>query len=279
MTNENLEKIKERIQKLLNMTAEKGCTEAEAQTAMEMAQVLLIKYNLEMEEVMAHQDEKDLAIEMCREFYAVAGNFNWHKYLACYIAKHNMCHGVIKGYKRQVFGSILEDTGYGVYVFGRRANVQATKIMVEWISIQLEYLATVATRDYNPYADLPGYVRQILEEVGEKIFQRRHKGYVVSKQQFRNSFLWGAINRVNERLYASRETFLDNNPNTKTLVLDRDAEVKKYQEQVMSTVKHHAGQNLDSNGYGAGRRAGDIITFGGSSHIGNQNHLRLGNGN
>lgn len=279
MTHEDLGKIKDRIQKLLNMTAEKGCTEAEAQVAMQMAQKLLIQYNLQMEEIIGAQTEKDMAVEMCAEFYAVSGNFNWHKYLTCFVAKHNMCTGVMKGYKNSSHhlfdGKRIEDSGYGVFIFGRRMNVQATKVMVEWISIQLEYLATAATRAYDPYNGLPAN-QELRHELGR--LARSFGREVVSKQQFRNSFLWGAINRVNERLYASRTTALDNDPNTKAIVLDREAEAKNYQSEQMETKKTNANQNLDHKGYYAGREAGDTVSFGGSHHIEANNKLRLGSG-
>lgn len=282
----DLGKIKEQIQHMLNMTTEKGCTEAEAQVAMEMAQKLLIKYNLQMEEVIAHTDSKDLAMEMCTDFYAVPGNFNWHKYLTHYVAKHNMCKVVLKSGKGQTYGSVrgmrgegdwkFDDSGYGCYLFGRRANVEATKVMVEWISIQLEYLAVAATRAYNPYEGMEKYVGP---NANEAQLAHAFRGSVTSKQQFRNSFLWGAINRINERLYESRKTCLENDPNTKALVLDRDAEAKRYQDEQMDTKHtHRSEQNLDSRGYGAGRDAANTVSFGGSHHIENNGHMRLGSG-
>ncbi len=47
----DLNKIKERIQKLLNMTVENGCTEAEADVARGKAESLLFTCGLKMEEV------------------------------------------------------------------------------------------------------------------------------------------------------------------------------------------------------------------------------------
>jgi hypothetical protein len=51
MTPEEIKKIKDRIAKLLNMTAENGCTEEEAENAMRMAAGLATRLGINLEEV------------------------------------------------------------------------------------------------------------------------------------------------------------------------------------------------------------------------------------
>jgi hypothetical protein len=60
-------KIVERLQALLNKTTENGCTEAEAQTAMEAAQRIAIKHNLDLAQVLSSsKDDKSGGLETDR---------------------------------------------------------------------------------------------------------------------------------------------------------------------------------------------------------------------
>ena len=57
-----MNKIVDRIQKLLERTIENGATEAEAEQALEYANKLLEKHNLELEQVLAQKGEEELQI-------------------------------------------------------------------------------------------------------------------------------------------------------------------------------------------------------------------------
>ena len=56
-----MNKIVDRIQKLLERTIENGATEAEAEQALEYANKLLEKHNLELEQVLAQKGARTIA--------------------------------------------------------------------------------------------------------------------------------------------------------------------------------------------------------------------------
>lgn len=244
---ENKEKVKELVRKLLRMDTEHGCTEPEAAMAIDRANALLEKYNLTLGDI--GPEDHEIAAAMGQEFFKSSG-YNWHRYLICYIAKHCMCYGVMKtspGYSDK-FGGV---TGYGVYVFGRQANIQATRLMFDWIEPQvtrlcLEYIRTLPARERG---------RQ------------------------RNSFLMGIIERLNARLKEMRNERLQNEANTKALVITLTDQAITFGKKELGGTRNYRGGSYNMGpGYQAGQNAASKVSFSSSYHVGGPGTLRLGAG-
>lgn len=236
------EDIIENIQQLLNMTTDKGCTEGEAANALAFAQALLEKHNLTMDEVTTGEGPGEPTI--IQDSYNILGRFMWRKYLVNYLCRRNFCRCIFS-WQRDV-----------VHIVGRPANVAAVKEMVSWILPQLERLGRQATRKYTVGID----------------------GWE-SKQRYRNSFFWGATQRINNRLYEAREERMATDANTKALVVARDTEVDNWMKDNYSTEKHHAAGAQSSKGYSDGQKAGDKVGLYGSSRQVGNGPLRLKGGN
>ncbi len=121
-------KIIDTIQHLLNMTPERGCTEAEAATAMQMAQNLLIKHNLDMASISTddtgNQDESQLIDEPI-DFDTYQP---WRWSLVAAVAHSNFC-------------KTIRSSGV-IRILGRKANVRAVVAMYNWLEPQVIRLAS-----------------------------------------------------------------------------------------------------------------------------------------
>jgi len=126
VTNED---IVERIRKLLRLAEDAGATEAEAAAALERANALLIRHNLSMDAIAVSTGEQPAVGE--RHIHAGwAGS--WRGSLLGILARHNFCSPFISRQGKR-------DT---VIVVGRPANVDATHAMYDWITDQLERIAS-----------------------------------------------------------------------------------------------------------------------------------------
>ena len=203
--------------------------EHEAARAMEMAQALLEKHNLGMEDV---KDAPEVdANGMVRRPYSILGRFKWRVHLVHYVSMRNFCKSVSHG---------KWDRDH-VDVIGRAVNVAAVFEMVSWLLPQVERLGRQATRFYTPE----------LDEWEQKL---------ISKQAYRNSFMWGCIQRINNRMYEAQEERMEANPDVKGLVVRRDAEVQEYVAQVYGTLAHgSSARSTSSRGADDGYDAGDKV--------------------
>ena len=133
-------------------------------------------------------------------------------------------------------------SGEKVYVLGRSANVYSTLVMASWIVAQLENIAWLETTTYAGY--LP-------------------------KLRFRDSFLWGAIDRISERLKEERQTREATSPNLHALVVNLSTEVSLYTStQFPHMSSHHIGKSFSSEAYQKGRAAGDTVSiYGGDRQL------------
>ncbi len=185
--------------------------ENEAAAAMAKAQDLLAKYNLSMEDLGTPENEEDKVI---RFGYSILGRFNWRRYLVSIVAETNFCKVLLSNHR-----DIL-------YIVGRPVNAEAVKLIVDFILPQVEKMGHTATVRYRPGVD------------GNE-----------SKMRYRNSWMWGCIQRVGQRLKAPTT-------DVTSLVLDRMREV----DENLTGIKTHKTQKLKSaRGLEDGSTAGENV--------------------
>jgi len=127
----DLNKIRKKVQHLLNLTTERGATEAEAATALSMAEAILEKYNLAMDSMNSGTEPERKLVE--EEF--MDGTNTWQRILVRCVAEHNMCETLRKGQK--------------ILIFGRALNVMAARTMFAWITPQIYSFYNRAVGDNN----------------------------------------------------------------------------------------------------------------------------------
>ncbi len=234
------------IKKCLALTGSPN--EHEAARAMEKAQDLLEQYNLDMDDV-TEAPEVD-SNGMVRRSYAILGRFLWRKRLVHYIARRNFCKSVSHG---------SWDRDH-VDVLGRAVNVDAVFEMVSWLLPQIERLAKQATRAYIIEPD-------------------KYTGRPVSKNAYRGGFLWGCINRINNRLYEAQQERIEVNPDITGLVERRNDEVAEYTKQVFGKLVNSGSARVTSSrGVSDGTIAGDKVNLYGRRSRENATTPRLGGG-
>ena len=123
----DMNKIADKIQKLLDKTTANGCTEAEAQAALLMAQKLMAKYSIEANEL--NVGEK---IEYCLEPCKVRINPR-SKSMCMIMANSFAVRAIISGNK--------------ICYFGYSANVAAAKSALEFAHKVMERGMNKACRD------------------------------------------------------------------------------------------------------------------------------------
>ena len=124
MINEN---IIQRINHMLRMAEHPNSNEHEAAAALEMAQALLLKYNLTRADVQIKDSSPAPGIGKID--HAESDGFNWKSHLAGIIAKTILC-------------SVIRNSATNTWhLFGTYDNVRATLEMYNWVVPQLENMA------------------------------------------------------------------------------------------------------------------------------------------
>ena len=161
------ENIIRKIRALLNMTVKQGCTEAETATALGMAQALLEKYNLAMDDIKI--EKGPIKEDLIRDDVPV-GFFSWEQSLVNIIAKNNMCSTVFLRGERKIA------------IMGRKTNVSVVKEMVWWIVPQLENLVAQALHNYlgssgrMQYRN--GFLNGAVIRIGERLRDMRQERHM-----------------------------------------------------------------------------------------------------
>lgn len=239
------DKIIDLIKKCLALTGSPN--EHEAARAMEKAQDLLEKYNLEMDDV---KDTPEVDSNgMIQKRYTILGRFKWRQALVHYVARRNFCKSIGHGRWHDY-----------VDIAGRRVNVEATIEMVSWLLPQIERLAKQATRAY-------------------KIERDEETGRIIRKNAYRGAFLWGCITRINNRLYEAQQERIADNSDLTGLISRRDTEVAEYVAQVFGRLSSSGSARVTSSrGVSDGRTAGDKVNLYGRRSRENVTTSRLGPG-
>lgn len=101
---EKIEKIIDKVNKLLNVTEERGASEAEAITASLMAQKLMKKYNIEYADIGKSKNE-----EICELEADTPNGHKWKYSFAASVAISYCCHVYVCGNSKLIFRGYKSD--------------------------------------------------------------------------------------------------------------------------------------------------------------------------
>ena len=211
--------VVERIRKLLRLAEDAGATEAEAASALERANALLIRHNLTTDSIAVSAGDKPVVTED-RIRTGWAGS--WRGSLVGILARHNLCSPSISRQGRV-------DT---VVLVGRPANMQATLAMFDWIAAQLERFTQQEWVAFDQVQRAAMAVHPAVpwcpecEDCTETYRERGHlycldcDGSMLPSRPLVRGFTWktafyrGALLRIQNRLYEQRQA--QQQPATKT---------------------------------------------------------------
>lgn len=205
--NADMDKVIARIQKLLSRTKEgSGTSEAEADTAMRLAQELLMKHNLDMAVIEAAADNTATAVERVKEESKSRVRFKWQRQLAKYVAEANFCYHLVKADYKQRDGryepcmakgdhrehpNCYRDYGteekdvYQVYVrggwqkshqhifVGRKANVITAQLMFAYLTGTIESLVPVEKTQQRFSRSSASWKEGCADRLCERLAQKR----------------------------------------------------------------------------------------------------------
>ena len=223
---ENMDKILDRIAKLMQMAD--GGTKHEAETAAKMAQSLLIKHNLSMADVDNQIGEDERAImdelfNMRDTWKKVEGN--WISSLYHVVAINNLCKIIIHG------GGKWKN----ITVIGSKANVS----MVNFICMQLiPRLRDAEKQEWSWYNG----------------FDKRNV--------FKRGFFQGAVAGISNQLSMALQELQDADKNVKGLVLYNDKAVTEYRDNKWPNLRNGRGSRSSSwDGYKSGKNVGSNMNI------------------
>jgi hypothetical protein len=197
--------------------------ENEAETAMAKAQRILTQYNLDLNEI---TDLDPSCADMSRE-YVMGSKSMWQFNLCATICKFNYCKCVRHaGY----YGHHVEYA-----ILGRSINVGVVMEMYNWILPQLVRLSEDALR-LCPYG--------------------------VHGKTYRNSFLFGCVSGIKERLKVQNEANLCELPKTQALIVCYETENTAFEESLYPKLhKIKMSNNIHYNAYNAGKAASKNVSL------------------
>ncbi len=213
------------IRKLLAMTTERGCTEAEAANAAAKAQALLQEYKLEMAEVGTASESVEP--DMRKSTLDVKGkghDGSWKAMLLFRIARYNFCRAVeLAGTDRSL-------------LFGAATDVEVVTMLFNWIVEQLERFATDMWKEYDGIDRRPTW---------------------------RRSFFTAAVTAVGNRLYQQQQEFEKSSEKSTALVVASKEAVDKYVSDTLGPLGHARprGSSGSMSGSLAGTVAGHMVNL------------------
>jgi hypothetical protein len=263
------EQVLDIVKKLLNMTVEKGCSEQEATIAMEKAQDLLFKYDLEMADVINFTPEqkdanrivgKDWNDDTRVKFGQKYGQpVEWMIELGFTIGRWSFCKALA--------------SSYAVTFIGRKADVEVLKEMFSWIREQCERIAQEETEKFKKER-IP-YLNMSFEQ--QSAYSRAHPyhGLHSDPRRWKNNFLHGMVERLNSRLGKHWRELQNKDEKSTALVILSEKAVGEYFEANWPKVGSHKGPDISYEGYGydEGYKAGDKVALTRPTGIGTRQQL------
>jgi hypothetical protein len=233
------EKILERIRHLLAMAEHPNSNPNEAAIALEKAQAMLLKHNLDRASVITNEAQSPVSSKV-GQVDMLFGQ-RWETELARIIAKANLC--------KLITTLRLNE----LHFFGSRDNVTVVVAMFLWVREQLEGMSKRDRREYI-----------------------KNGGSEVAKT-WRVSYMIGAVSIIKERLNKPMTEFSQGEG--RALVVYNDKALAEAVFKVYPILGRGRGVSYNPHGagYGLGRQAGAKVTFAKAKPVGS-GALALGSG-
>lgn len=247
--------IIQKIKKLIALS-KRNTNENEAASAAAKVQELLLQYNLSMSQVESKDYEKREHVKHEYRSIFQQNRINWKIDLANTVARANLCN--------------ILTSGARLIWIGKPSNIEVSEFLFTTLAHDLEDICD------KRWADIQKL--RTLEKVhGTTLFQDHSLRYVHGKT-WKNSFYYGAIATINQRLNETKKN-LSANPDMKALIVVNDKEVEQYIKQTWPRLGHNNySLNLYGSAYESGKAAGRTIQFkqgmGAGGSKGNNNLLK-----
>ncbi len=217
------DKVLERLQALLRLAKDGGATEAEASLAMERAHSLLLKHGLEMADV---EGDGDLGGDVEELRYDGLMGQRWIPSLVAVVGSNNYCR-------------VLTHSTGQLSIIGRSYNVKVVHQLSLWLIGQVSGLAST---DWDA-----------------REFLGRTEG--VSRGEWREGFISGVMQRIDERLRQQRADDDGVSENVRALVVTYDEENADYLGVAYPNLIDGRRYSVHPGAYNAGVGAGNSVSI------------------
>lgn len=157
MSPEEIDKTKERIAKLLNMTVENGCSEDEAANAMRMAAGLAVKIGIELDAVRPAGAAKPKIVEK-------------RKYTTMKVYESFCAEAAAVLYGVDCYAPNYGKHGW--WFTGREENVELAEATMVWLVHQVETLYKQALPKGLTQRDRANFRASFKDACGQRIYER-----------------------------------------------------------------------------------------------------------
>lgn len=172
-TPDNMDKIISKVKKLMAMTTEAGCTEAEAQSAANKVAELLADYNLDMATVEAKGIKADGG-ERIKDTSTSRAMYKWQQELMRVVAEVSYCyHFVTYSYVPKKNGGHRKVPAH--QLVGRKVNVVSAQVMFDYLCVTIERLVPLASNSERLSRSAMSWKEGCAARVGERLADRRYK--------------------------------------------------------------------------------------------------------
>lgn len=182
MTNEDRNKILEKIRKLLKLqdSANKVGSKGEAYAAAQGVHRLLTQYNLSLADLSDLEDEPDLKIIKSPGFSYRDNYGTWKNDLLTVICSYNFCKSLINTYLRKV------------WIVGEEQNVAVVKNLHEYLVKAFQGLAKDAYMAWAKEEQEKNYITSL-------IVMLKYLEYLGEKKRYFRSYFKGAVYGLNKQ--------------------------------------------------------------------------------
>jgi hypothetical protein len=225
----NRQKLLDKIKALLSKTVDNGCTEAEAMTALSMAQAMIDAHEITEDEINQTKQESAIRAEMkdMRDPHHI---------------RALLCVRISEFTNTKVWRSEYKSQKYKYNFVGLQSDVD----FAMWL---LETLTMFVQRELKSY-----------------IWNGGHTALEPSmKRRVINGFVHGCASRINQRLNELiNQGAVNASSNGNALVVVKNELIERKMKELGIQLRdtRNRGSRVEPNAYGAGRAAGDRATFG-----------------
>lgn len=218
--------MKDKIRKLLILANDKGATEGEKDSALAMAQNLMMKYNIQID---ISQEEIKI---MAGEIYGKEYKRRWHKLIASAVAHMYVCR--IVNYEE------------GFKYVGRPESIEACQMTLDYIVDQIEELWKLHKKKLKSQGG----------SIDDDNYRRSFKWGAASR-------VWGRVEEMRSDMTKNDEKAQAATGCTALVVVNtikkQEEEISAFMDATMNLRKGRGMTPPKGGGHGAGRAAGDQV--------------------
>lgn len=254
------QKMLDKVAKLLALANDPNASQGEIENATKMANMLMMKHQIEQEDVVLGYSEVDED-----EIFVEGGNdglkVDWRKQLMTHLAWGNMCDVLynkkrVETYDKDGWFKAMKTIGFKLTLIGSDVN---RKIVMQMYKLCVDRLPKLGEQRYKER------VEELKEQalgLGLKLTARDFErgGYLVSKKRFINSYIYGAMIQIKNNMRDNiKELAQDDAHKWGLIKVKADDLIKQHIADEHGKVNERTSRKVKVDGYAVSRGKEDAM--------------------